>query len=197
MFEKTGEIGLVPGVGIAIVKCFRRTMLVVVDESLGLSLCFRRHASPRCERRVFCGRIREDGIGSQIADIAESLVTHAAAKGPLFESHCHSFSTRLCALAFTLPGGRVKSLWGIQVFSCVLMRLMPDLVDPVALRGLNAYSRFSSHARARAIDSASTATSFPLPPGPVEPASSPLPSVSPCLRVQVYSGGQEDGEIAG
>ena len=59
----------------------------------------------------------------------------------------------------TLPDGRVKSLWGIHLFGFVLMHLMPD---PVALRGLNSYSRFSSRAMARATASASTSTSLSL-----------------------------------
>jgi len=55
--------------------------------------------------------------------------------------------------------GRVKSLWGIQLFGCVLTRLMPD---PVALRGMNSYSKFSSRAMARATASAATSTSVSL-----------------------------------
>ena len=55
------------------------------------------------------------------------------------------------------PEGRVKSLCGIHLFGFALKLRIPD---PVAWRGENSYSRFSSLAMARATASASSSTSW-------------------------------------
>ena len=67
------------------------------------------------------------------------------------------------------PAREGEIVAGVQPFGCALTRRMPD---PVALRGLNAYSRFSSRAMARATASASTDTHLSLNRSTLQPMDS-------------------------